>query len=150
MVCLPLIAQRALPIASDLASDVMRLVDEATPLVTDTPTAQRVALQRETFLRLESSSQQARAARSPPAAATLAAPNPPRSASNEKLVGWLRTLHALVLVCAQSLQTEREGGEGGGEGGEKMREPQSVQSLPYSHAANSDPGPPSSQRLSVV
>ena len=103
VVCLPLIAQRALPIASDLAADVMRLVDEATPLVTDTPREQRAALQRETFLRLESSGQQARGAHSlppPPDAATLAAPTHPRSASSEKLVGWLRTLHAAAAAAA--------------------------------------------------
>lgn len=92
--------ERALPIAADIIADVMRLVDDATPLVSDVAPDERRAQQRATFRSLEGADRDAIGTRTPP-------PSAPRailSASDEHLVGWLRTLHALVLVCAASLK----------------------------------------------
>jgi hypothetical protein len=97
-----------LPIAADLVAGVLTLIDDATPLAADVTADARRDAQRATFLALEESYMPQLA---PRVAQRSSAPanTSATSAAHAHLVGWLRTLHALVLTCDESLQAERGG-----------------------------------------
>ena len=93
--------ERALPIAHDIIGDVLRLVDDATPLMQDlSGTLDLRTQQREAYLRIEEAHMPNLEARRPKRHAL-----PPRlSMPHAHLVGWLRALHVLVLICAEGLE----------------------------------------------